>query len=222
MPTTSNYQCRSRVAGILFWLAFLLIASAQFLPWEIVPVYPHDTFATANTSFSQIPHSWTFSHFPSAPNPSLQPTEMVWVDEPVSIRSEPVVAEFPKEIRIYQLKELSRWASTLPALRPSHVPLSWALVALVAWPLTFLSMLVVALYAEPLSRARPILWFVRFFALSMCVWLLRNFTIAFEGIDPFFDTVGAGYWLTLVALVLEITALFLIPNAAKHHLLQSA
>jgi len=208
MPTT---QPRLRIAKLLLWLAIPLMAIAQCLPWEIVRVYSHGTFATASTDVSQIPHSWTFTHPSNPPDPLYRRvSEGISLDEPVTIRSELLEEEFPAEIPIRHLDELWYYASQL--LTPSSYPprrlITWALVALIAWPLCFLAMLLCPFFAEPLSRARPILWLVRFFACSMLIWLLRNFTLSFDGLG----TAAAGLWLTLAALALVISGLFLLPH----------
>ncbi|WP_338286951.1 hypothetical protein [Luteolibacter sp. LG18] len=203
----------------MLWLAVLLMALAQCLPWEHVPLkfWRSESIAEGETATKQVLHRWRFVQSPILP-PSTG--HSVWYGV---IDSRIVSAQkHPKAFPTYQIPDLWFYARSLIDQRPN---LAWLvsspfpLMLLVIWPVAFIALIAMPFLAGPLGHSRATLWLFRALAAIMLVWLIRNLFIAFTGISALqeYERIGSGYYLTLAALVVEIVGLFLIPDSSGMH-----
>ncbi|MGC4013294.1 MAG: hypothetical protein QM755_02080 [Luteolibacter sp.] len=185
MPLSRSYLVKS-----LLWLAVILMAIGQCLPWECVPVNIHHylsrSFPQYSSSLSyveaisitkQIPHVWTFDQ--SRKRPSFTDQELFYN----VIRSESRSPhDPPKEIQTYLMQELWTLGRGFYDSSPSASHLLstlWPGMLLAIWPVAFLALLAMPFLTGPLGHSRTTLWTARYLAFTMLVWLIRNLVLAF-------------------------------------------
>ncbi|MFD0895040.1 hypothetical protein KBB96_03505 [Luteolibacter ambystomatis] len=212
-----------RLARILLILGALLLVTAQFLPWEHI-VVNHDYFIPqATTRFSQMPHvHHVWLSFPT--NDIIDSPRTLEPHRPPRLVTADICPEgYPNRISIHHLPDLWAYGRALNSDILRRWNLGWPLLDLAVWTIALPSLLALPFFAGLFARARPLLWLTRFFACCLLIWLVRNLVLVTTGYpDASLKNIGSGYWMTLDALAMEITALFLIPNAAKHHLRQTS
>lgn len=224
---------RLRRARILLALAALLVTIAQFFPWERAPVLiggidlivgvpiTLGPFGTAGNRLSPIHSTW---HFELTDHSGLSSKPLTSVDLPSASISHTLIDQptFLPEVEIYQAGELWIFAKALAEAGSLSLWQNWGTLYLFVCLLAFTAILAMPFLAGPLSRARPILWLTRLCACSLFACLIRSVVLILpDHPGPALDRIGSGYWLTMAALALEITALFLIPDSRKNQLLQS-
>ncbi|MGC4013292.1 MAG: hypothetical protein QM755_02070 [Luteolibacter sp.] len=212
---------RSRLlaARLLLGLAVILIGVAQWLSWERVIVDPQiqreylttGSRIVVRSTLSQIPHMWWIEDKSSSDHPIRG-----WMG--MTIRFSRILTTLdtptpPSEIRSYQGADVVLVIRSYLDRQPLFPLISWPMLTVVVWLLAIPGMLIMPFVAGPLSRAQPLLWIVRFFSFSMLVWLIRHLILIYTSYPSLpYKAIGSGYWLSLVALLVEITGLFLIPK----------
>jgi len=219
----SSFPHQLRRPSLLLILAALLLVTAQFLPWEHMEVSLRPTTAVgrAESLLGPVQHVclvYSSELTGSVPDPEVW--NRVIPDEPVTLVSFYFVRsqDFPRSIACFPIDDLMTVAREFPWHASFADLCKRNMLHLFIWSATLIAIVIIPFSIASLSRSRAVIWLARMLTCTLLVWLIGTPILVFANHSLLFPhIIGSGYWLTLAALVVEITALFLIPNAAKHH-----
>ncbi|MGC4013314.1 MAG: hypothetical protein QM755_02180 [Luteolibacter sp.] len=209
------------IARKLAWLALAMILVAQCLPWEKVVVEKDFTWegtSNATSCFLPIHRWWNINFDRDTPSwPAGNHWFFILSDGPSVNTLTTFPGNLPERLPVNLAMELTHCAEGW-AGQHEMGPASIIVPAVIsAYLMTMLLMAATPFLTERRRAPKAILWLARIFVLLILSWAVRNMLIG----DPSpyshsrLENVGAGYWLTVAALGVEIVALFLISRPAE-------
>ncbi|MGC4013316.1 MAG: hypothetical protein QM755_02190 [Luteolibacter sp.] len=212
------------IARTLAWLALAMILVAQCLPWEKVVIEKSNVWEgvnNANSCFLPIHRWWTFNLGQDDP---FWPAGRHFLASDTTGPSVGTVTAFhgnpPELLPVNLAVELTHCAEGWADYPKAGMETLTVPAIISAYLMTIILMMATPFLTGPRQPPKTILWLACIFILLILAATIRNLVIGDSRFDShacLVDYVGAGYWLTVAALGVEVVALFLISGAAESH-----